>query len=364
MDFLLRTEIEAKRNNFCPNCYKTQIKKLDTTKLYTKYMCWNKACEKKNIPFIIINDRITNEDFFEQICESCQTPFTREFKVNDNHTIDLIFKCEGKMCESHLEPFRYSLSSNKWEGKTPKFTIYEDKLDFIQNKQEKRKSKPKSYREREKLEEIDKNNINRPLEKLEPQNSFCKIGEIPLLTMNGDEYDKFMAHHDNKVVILVDVPNLVRTLREFHPSGFEQVLKKAHNLLLKSIENLFYTTDECIIRYFSKPDDDLKSSNDILTDFCVKNRNTEYFHLLKLGKGLRYSDIDNYLIANGVEILERCKLKGFVIISSDKDYLPVMRIAGYKKVRAYIMGVNTPEIYENYNIGDIKFLGILKFFKN
>jgi hypothetical protein len=88
MDFLLRTEIEAKRNNFCPNCYKTQIKKLDTTKLYTKYMCWNKACEKKNIPFIIINDRITNEDFFEQICESCQTPFIREFKVNDNHTID------------------------------------------------------------------------------------------------------------------------------------------------------------------------------------------------------------------------------------------------------------------------------------
>ena len=79
-------------------------------------------------------------------------------------------------------------------------------------------------------------------------------------------------------------------------------------------------------------------------------------------KGSGYSDIDNYLIANGVEILERRTIKGFIIVSSDKDYLPVMRIANYKKVRARILGINTPEIYEQYQIEDIKFMGIMKFF--
>ncbi len=36
---------------------------------------------------------------------------------------------------------------------------------------------------------------------------------------------------------------------------------------------------------------------------------------------------DYYLIANGAEILERCKIRGFVIVSNDKDYLPVMQRA-------------------------------------
>ena len=52
-----------------------------------------------------------------------------------------------------------------------------------------------------------------------------------------------------------------------------------------------------------------------------------------------YSDIDNYLIANSVEILERCEIRGFVIISSDKDYLPVLRIAIHKKVKTRIIGI-------------------------
>ncbi|GAG86335.1 unnamed protein product, partial [marine sediment metagenome] len=63
-----------------------------------------------------------------------------------------------------------------------------------------------------------------------------------------------------------------------------------------------------------------------------------------------------------VEILERCEIRGFVIVSSDKDYLPVMRIASYKNVKSRILGINTPEIYEKYNIEDIKFLGMMKFF--
>ena len=52
----------------------------------------------------------------------------------------------------------------------------------------------------------------------------------------------------------------------------------------------------------------------------------------------------------------------FVIVSSDKDYLPVMRIASYKKIKSRILGINTSDIYEKYNIDDIKFLGIMKFF--
>jgi hypothetical protein len=90
----------------------------------------------------------------------------------------------------------------------------------------------------------------------------------------------------------------------------------------------------------------------------------EFFHLLKIEKAGHYSDIDNYIIANSVEILEKCELKGFVIVSSDKDYLPVMRIANFKGVKSRILGINTPEIYEEYKIVDIKFLGIMNFFKN
>ena len=68
----------------------------------------------------------------------------------------------------------------------------------------------------------------------------------------------------------------------------------------------------------------------------------------------------NYLIANGVEILERCNLRGFVIVSSDKDYLPVMRIATFKKVRKYIYGLNTADIYQRYGIEDIQLIAQFK----
>lgn len=154
-------------------------------------------------------------------------------------------------------------------------------------------------------------------------------------------------------------------MREHYPNSFNEVIIKSHQLLLKSIKNLFNTSDEYehIIRYFSKPADDLDGSNNLIKDFCEANSSSEYFHLLKLGKGKGFSDIDNYLIANGVEILERCALKGFMIVSSDKDYLPVMRIAKYRNVKSYIMAINTPRVYEQYKIDDIKFLGIMKYFK-
>ncbi|MBA7523792.1 hypothetical protein ES705_15926 [subsurface metagenome] len=135
-------------------------------------------------------------------------------------------------------------------------------------------------------------------------------------------------------------------------------------MLLQYIQNSFHTTSDYIIRYFSKPDKDLQIPNKIFMDFCIEYPEQEFFHLLKVPKRAGYSDIDNYLIANGVEILERCDIKGFVIVSSDKDYLPVMIIASYKKVKSRILGINTPEIYEKYEIADIKFLGMMKFFEN
>ena len=141
------------------------------------------------------------------------------------------------------------------------------------------------------------------------------------------------------------------------------VLNKAYKYLLSFIENLFDTSNDYIIRYYSKPDDDLKKWNQILMEFCRNNSECEFFHLLEIEKSGSYSDIDNYLIANGIEILERCKIKGFVIVSSDKDYLPVMRIASHKNVRKYIYGINTADIYEKYGIDDIQLLGTLDFFK-
>jgi hypothetical protein len=40
-----------------------------------------------------------------------------------------------------------------------------------------------------------------------------------------------------------------------------------------------------------------------------------------------------------------------------------MRIAEFKNIRSRILGINTSDIYEEYDIGDIKFLNVLKFIK-
>ncbi|HEC39780.1 hypothetical protein LCGC14_0525620 [marine sediment metagenome] len=197
----------------------------------------------------------------------------------------------------------------------------------------------------------------------ETYESTYEIEDIPLLTMNSGEYSSFLDRHQQKVVVLVDLPNFIRTMRGLFPYNFEDVLKRAQDRVLEYIENSFHTSKGYIIRYFSKPAKDLEIPNNIIINFCSKNSNREIFHLLIVPKGGGYSDIDNYLIANGVEILERCEIRGFVIVSSDKDYLPVMRIASYKKIKSRILGINTSEIYEKYNIDDIKFLGIMKFFE-
>jgi len=368
MYFLLKSEVETidiekdyyKKRLFCPFCGKTQLKKLNSNELYNKYHCWNKDCEKNNVPFVVLNKYIQEEDLFSGVCESCQQPLHREFSVGDNHAILIFFRCNSKMCESNMEPYCYNLTKQAWQGKKPKFILYDD-LE-LENKPNLIKKEILSNSEGFKKEKIQ---VLSPhiVDASEPPKVFHKIEDIPLLTMDNKEFTEFLEKHQNKVIVLVDVPNFVRTLRGVFPRKSEDVLRKAHHLLLEYIENSFHTSKDYIIRYFSKPAEDLDSPNKIIIEFCMNNSEKEYFHLLKIPKGANYSDIDNYLIANGVEILERCKIKGFIIVSSDKDYLPVMRIASYKKIKARIVGINMPEIYEEYKIEGIKFLGIMRFFE-
>ena len=367
MYFLLKSEVETidikrnyyKKRVYCPFCYKAQLKKLESTSFFIKYHCWNKKCEEKGVPFVVLNDYIQDEDLFDDICDTCQEPLHREFRIDESQNLLLFFKCNRKICESNIDPYCYNYSDHEWEGRPPKITLYDDMLDS--NKLEihaKEKILKKSEVEKENVIDSLSNGSQEPT----MHEALYKIEEIPLLTMNNVEYDNFLEHHQDKVVVLVDVPNFIRTLRGIFPRDFENVLKKAHQLLLEYIENSFYMSTDYIIRYFSKPDKDLEIPNNIIINFCSGNPNKEVFHLLKVPKRAGYSDIDNYLIANGVEILERCAIKGFVIVSSDKDYLPVMRIASYKNVKSRILGINTPEIYEKYNVEGIKFLGIMRFF--
>ena len=368
MDFLLKSEVESidiqknypKKVIYCPICFKTQLRKLDSNNFYNKYQCWNKNCEKKNEPFLVVNDYIYNEDKFDRTCENCQEPFQREFVIDSNQNLLLRFKCSGKMCDTRLEPYIYNLSRGEWDGKPPKFLLYDD--DTVDTRTVSKKVDAGQKKE------LEQEYIIPPLtEKLQEKNYDVQvrcIEDIPLLTMNNEEYNQFLECHQNRVVVLVDAPNFIRTLRELYPRNFEDVLKKSHEMLLQYIDRSFHTSRDYIIRYFSKPDKDLQGPNNIFIKFCNGDSEREFFHLLKLPKGGGFSDIDNYLIANGVEILERCNIRGFIIVSSDKDYLPVMRIASYRKVKSRIIGINTPEIYEKHDITDIKFLGMMKYFDN
>ena len=364
MYFILKSEIELKKRQFCPFCNKTQIKRLDKAELYTKYSCWNKECKDNNTPFIILDNRILNEDFFSLLCENCQESYIREVIIKNKNPY-LIFSCDGKMCSASITPYSYNLSNQKWEGNIPKFSMFEEQIESIKKREEiavpKRKKNnnvENNYTDTEDVELVKQPEIQVKIPEF--KNPFCQIGDIPLLTLNNVDYTKFLNHHQNKVVVLVDVPNYIRTLREIYPRDFETVLKKAYQLLRKIIESSFNTSDKYIIRYFSKPDSDLYASNQILMNYCRENPLNQFFHLLKIEKSGHFSDIDNYLIVNGVEILERCELRGFVIVSSDKDYLPVMRIATHKKVRKYIYGLNTADIYEKYGIDDIKLIAQFK----
>ncbi|MHA1988935.1 MAG: NYN domain-containing protein [Promethearchaeota archaeon] len=371
MFFILKSEVETidiqknyyKKRIYCPSCRKTQLKKLNSNHFYNKYKCWNKDCKEKETPFVVINDYIKNEASFEDTCDACEERYFREFAIDSNENFLLYFKCNGMLCETNIEPYCYNVKSGDWGEDSPKFISYEEQTNTANTKL---KHGSKVGSQIQEIEEQNKDPIGSISEEFleqKPYNYAYKIEEIPLLSMNHLEYSNFLEHHEDKVVVLVDMPNFVRTLRGLYRHNFESVLKKAHQQLLDFIEKSYHTSDDYIIRYFSKPDKDLEVPNKIIINFCTERQNKEYFHLLKMLKGGGYSDIDNYLIANGVEILERCTIKGFVIVSSDKDYLPVMRIASYKNIKSRILGINTSEIYEKYDIPNIKFLGIMNFFE-
>jgi hypothetical protein len=320
-------------------------------------------------PFFVINEYIEGEQKFDPYCENCQQPYLREFKEMADGGYRLLFACDGKLCGMYDNPYIYDLNSERWVGKIPDLKVFEDEFSFEESPTEASKTK-RAGALTEKSEVLEKRvkkkgvieeaSSQEDSEWSEQMDSNIEGLEMPLLTMSTDEYESFLKMHNGRVVVLIDVPNFLRTLHHYFPNRFERILKRSHILLLKFIDDYFPGQNEYIIRYFSKPDDDLRSSNMILAG-CARESADEYFHMLRIHKSGSFSDIDNYLISNGVEILERCEVKGFAIVSSDKDYLPVMRIADYRGVKSCMIGVNTSEIYEQYNIGDIKFLNVLKY---
>ncbi|MFW9972261.1 MAG: hypothetical protein ACFFDF_18900 [Candidatus Odinarchaeota archaeon] len=272
MYFLLKSEEETidvksnyyKKRIFCPFCFRTQLKKLDSNEFYSKYHCWNKNCPEREIQFAVINDYVQNEDLLNDICDTCQEPMQRNLKVDENKKIILIFRCNSKICESNFDPYCFNLTDHKWEGKTPKVILYED-MEGVSKAESKVKMEILKKVEAEKEYEIEALSNVVLVEKT--YYSLYKIEDILLLTMDSSEYSKFLEHHQDKLVVLVDIPNFIRTLRGIFPRNFEDVLKQAHKLLLDYIENSFHTSSDYIIRYFSKPDQDLEYSNNTLILF-------------------------------------------------------------------------------------------------
>jgi uncharacterized LabA/DUF88 family protein len=374
MDFLLKSEVltrdvnrgHLKRTIYCPFCNKSQIRKIEEHKYYSKYKCWNKHCDTHE-PFIVVKDFIEKEEFFNLVCDFCGEPFHRNFE-QENGSLHLKFECQSKLCGSYDGPLLFNLTKGKWENKKPKFKVYDDQIELISSelKQEDHHIENLVPSELPENSQIDS---KRSLEEKSIQSSQENTSKgqlnvkMPLLNMDQEQYTSFLDLHNGKVIILVDVPNFIRTLHDYYPIHFQEILKKAYDLLIYFIDNYYRVSENYLIRYFSKPDDDLMRPNQFLMDKCRNNREAEFFHLLKIDKKGHFSDIDNYLITNAVEILERCDIKGFSIVSSDKDYLPVMRIADYKGIRSCILGINTSDIYQKYNIGDIKFLNVLNYFE-
>ncbi|MBD3212228.1 MAG: hypothetical protein GF311_06430 [Candidatus Lokiarchaeota archaeon] len=377
MYFLLQSEIRQKdpltghifKDIRCPYCNKSQLYKLDSNDLFTKYQCWNKECEMREEPFIVINEFIANEIKFDPYCKNCRQPYLREFKNKDDIAFQLLFACDGKLCGMYDNPYVYDLNTGLWIENLPEFRIFEEDFELEDSLSETSENESTDTLSKNKeIPEILAKKMELSNEESGEDFSEWRKGitanidglEMPLLTMTADEYANFLEMHNGRVVVLIDVPNFLRTLYSYYRNRFDRILTRAHILLLKFIEDYFLGQNGYIIRYFSKPDDDLRSSNKILAD-CAQKSSDEYFHMLRIHKSGSFSDIDNYLISNAVEILERCDVKGFGIVSSDKDYLPVMRIADYRGVKSCMIGINTSDIYERYNIGDIKFLNVLNY---
>lgn len=357
----------------CPCCGLPRIKKIDSNDLYNKYSCWNKDCECRDVPFAVLNLKLADEDYLDLVCEQCEELYEREFYLDDNGGPMLAFKCQDKLCRFSMEPHVYDLKAGTWHGEGPRLIVYEDQAFPSEVERECLKDNPENPESEGFSQGI--TNLKGQAKTTTIQPSIektkygatkidlpCEMGEIPLLSMNAKRHEQFLNYHEGKVIVFVDVPNFIRTLRDYFPREFEQVLQKAHELLYQFVDSSFNADDAFIVRYYTKPDEDLAESNLMLMEYCRERPEQEFFHSLRINKQGHLSDIDNYLIANAVEVLEACDLRGFVIVSSDKDYLPVMKIAGFKGVRSFIFGVNAPGIYDDYGVENIKVLGLMNFF--
>lgn len=121
MYFILQSEINSKNGVFCPHCNAYEVKLLDKKEFYTKYVCWNKNCEKYNVAFIGINMLISREFKIDYRCDNCRSKLTRDFHFYDKDKLCLTFKCTNEDCKIKPKPLIYNLSKNRWEQNLPKF---------------------------------------------------------------------------------------------------------------------------------------------------------------------------------------------------------------------------------------------------
>ena len=82
-----------------------------------------------SLPEEFIEGNIREKNLEEIWNDSSFCSYNREFKIDNNQKIFLIFKCNGKLCESNIEPYCYNYSIHKWEGKSPRIILYDDITD-------------------------------------------------------------------------------------------------------------------------------------------------------------------------------------------------------------------------------------------
>lgn len=341
--FKLRYESYNQRTGLCPVCNKfNSTKRVLDGGYFEIFVCYHPLCSGRY--FAIVKKFLHNEYKYIDKCPDCGIKLERIFHLirhlyceenghKDFYEVKLYFKCDK--CDS--EHYTYNLSKGHWEGNIPIFETDESKFRLPLKK----------------IKEIKKQ------KKIAIAEQFiCEHMIMPLLEMEKAHYTRFLRFHGNKVVVMVDVPNLVRTLRECEfDQNISEIILQTHDLLVKFIKKSFRVSELYIIRYFSKPDIDLLRANEILASYC-RDSDKEFFHLLEVYKQKRFSDIDNYLIANAVNIISRIRIKGFCIVSSDKDYLPVFTLSSYGDIKSFLIAINVPTLYYECKVPVIKLLDL------
>lgn len=337
----LRTEMREFQKGTCPCCHHTMTKKTHDNDIYTVYRCWNKHCNN-NPTFVIMRKYMYNEYKFVTRCE-CGRLFDRRFEIIDDDLF-LTFSCGDKLCTFNKK-FTYNLFEERWENDIPEFVEEIDEFKLPQ-------------------EDIDRMKEAR-IKRVPHEVPICKLDHMPLLTMSRVEYEHFLSHHQNKVLVLVDVPNFIRTVREYHFKNFDDIVNSTRDLIIHVTQSEFDVIGNYVINYFSNPSTDLTRANDTMRKCCSEYGN-EFFHLLEITKFKNHkhawSDIDSYLTVNAINMITYCDLEGILIVSSDKDYLPIHKLAEMKGVNSRVFGINVPGEYEEHDVSVIPFLGTLSNF--